>query len=77
MQYALPKGDSYQKDEVIHNWWFEVLYQEQVEFFENHAKKVETPFKWCKSHFRRYYNDEYQCWVWSEFNQMAVNPILE
>jgi hypothetical protein len=45
MLLALPKGDFHLEAEDIHNRWFKVLCQEQVQYDDNHAKKAYTPFK--------------------------------
>jgi hypothetical protein len=38
MRVALPKGDFHCEAEDIHNRWFEVLYQERVQYDHNRAK---------------------------------------
>jgi len=38
MLVALPKGDFHREAEDIHNQWFEVLCQEQVQYDDNRAK---------------------------------------
>jgi len=45
MLSALQIGDLHRKAEDIHNQWFGVLWQEQVQYDDNRAKKAETPFK--------------------------------
>jgi hypothetical protein len=40
MLLALQKGEFHREAEDIHTRWFEVLHQEQVEFYYNHAKKA-------------------------------------
>jgi len=37
---ALPKGNFHREAEDIHNRWFEVLFQEQVQYDDNCAKKA-------------------------------------
>jgi hypothetical protein len=39
MPLALPMGDFHQKDGDIHNRWFEVLFQELVQYDDNRTKK--------------------------------------
>jgi len=40
MFLALPKGDFRRESEDIHNLWFEVLCQEQVQYYDNRTKKA-------------------------------------
>jgi hypothetical protein len=40
MVLALPKVDFHWEAENIHNRWLEGLSQEQVQYDDNHAKKV-------------------------------------
>jgi hypothetical protein len=35
-----PKGDFHREAEDIHNRWFEVLYEERVQYDDNRAKKA-------------------------------------
>jgi len=37
---ALQKRDFHREAEDIHIWWFEVLCQEQVQYYDNRAKKA-------------------------------------
>jgi hypothetical protein len=46
--FALPTRDFHRETEHIHNLWFEVLFQERVQYNDNRAKKAYTPFKRCK-----------------------------
>jgi hypothetical protein len=48
MHLALPRGDFHREAEDIHNQWFDVLCQEQVQYDDNHAKMAYTPFMQCK-----------------------------
>jgi hypothetical protein len=45
MLLGLPNGDFHQQPEHLHNQWFEVLCYEQVQYYDNRAKKAQTPFK--------------------------------
>jgi len=48
MIFALRTGDIPREAEEIHNRWFEVLYQELVQYNNDRAKKAEISFKRCK-----------------------------
>jgi len=40
MLLALPKGDSHREAEDIHSWWFEVMCQEPVQYYDNRTEKA-------------------------------------
>jgi len=40
MLLALPKRDLRQEADDIHNGWFDVLCQERVQYYDDHAKKA-------------------------------------
>jgi len=40
MLLARPEGDFHQKADDIYNWWFEVLCQEPVQYYDTCANKL-------------------------------------
>jgi len=40
MLLALPTGDFHREAEDIHSEWFELLWQERVQYYDNRARKA-------------------------------------